>query len=363
MAKNKRNKNSNNNNSNNNNNLQLTSKKMPIANSYKVKNKRNKVTNTSRGQRVSGQQQVLELQNSGQYETTQLRVNPGLPLFQWLRKISNNYDKYVFHKLSFTYVPVQAVTTTPGQIYLAVDYDPSDSSPESLADLSTFETYSNGPVYDTVEIHPLKKRMFDGVQHKKVRCGPVGGDLQLYDACSITIATYGGLYSNDIGQLWVSYDVEFFSQQTNAKVSEPTNFSLFYSNSAQNFNQNVYELLDMDVSAVNGLRLENQAGQIFLPCGRYLIMANFNFTIVDPGFDDGVHLRLFQDGNQTIYTQSWRPRNLDPSQSATNTISIFGYFKSEVDSMLEVKILHSTNVGGSLLVAATHTGSVSIQAL
>jgi hypothetical protein len=41
--------------------------------------------------------------------------------------------------------------------------------------------------------------MFDGVQHKKVRCGPVGGDLQLYDAASIIVATVSCTDGSAIG--------------------------------------------------------------------------------------------------------------------------------------------------------------------
>ena len=73
--------------------------------------------------------------------------NPGIAAFvPWLSTIALNYSKFNWKSLRFIYVP-KVPTSVPGQAFISVAYDPSDTSPTNLADVAVTDSSSIGPVW------------------------------------------------------------------------------------------------------------------------------------------------------------------------------------------------------------------------
>jgi hypothetical protein len=255
--------------------LNLSTTQTPAARNVRVQNKSFSIKADKGKAIICGQEQVATVEGSVTFNATQYHINPGLSLYTWLSTQAKGWEKYRFKTFEVVYVPAEAVTTTSGSVYICLDYDPTDAAPQTLAGLSTYETQYNGRVYDSVSCRADVKRMFDGVQAKKIRCGPVAGDLQLYDAATFSLATVSCANTNAIGQLWVYYEIELISRQTEPTIYVPPNIALFNLSATQTFTTTVAAPLNCDESVVNGMGITNSSGTYTLPCGIYELLVNF----------------------------------------------------------------------------------------
>lgn len=203
----------------------MSIRSVPAARTYHVESRPARINTGLRSTTIANHELIATVEGSEDFTATRYAVNPGLLVYTWLSTQAAGWEKYRFKKLSFVYVPAQAVVTTPGSVYLAADYDPTTGPPTSLQGLSTYETQSNARVFESCSLNIPPKRMFDGVQHKRIRCGNVAGDLQLYDGCSFIFSTVSCNAQFPIGQLWVHYEVEFFSPQTEPTLLVPQNYT------------------------------------------------------------------------------------------------------------------------------------------
>jgi hypothetical protein len=163
------------------------------------------------------------------------------------------------------------VTTTPGGIWLAADYDPNDSAPSTLASLSAYETLEDIQVHRALSLTVSVRRMFDGIQHKKIRCGPVGGDLQLYDGCSLIVATTDCANSDPIGKLYLEYEVDLISPQVEPSLPIPPNLLYVSMSADQTVTLSTNAIVDLDNPIVEGFDLVETDGAITLPCGQFKV--------------------------------------------------------------------------------------------
>ena len=261
--------------------LPMSVRSVPAARTYHVESRAARVTTGLRSTTISNHELIATVAGSEAFTATRYAVNPGLLIYTWLSTQAAGWEKYRFKRLSFVYVPAQAVVTTPGSVYLAADYDPTTGPPTSLQGLSTYETQSNARVFESCSLNVPPKRMFDGIQHKRIRCGNVAGDLEAYDGCSFIFSTVSCNANVSIGQLWVHYEVEFFSPQTAPQALIPQNYTFCKQEqqavgtlepndgSFANINWN----LSPTLTALGLVRLPTTAspeGDIYrLPCGSY----------------------------------------------------------------------------------------------
>jgi hypothetical protein len=227
---------------------------------------------------ISGHEQIATINGSPTFSATKYAINPGLSDYTWLQTQAKGWEKYKFRHLQWVYVPAEAVTTTPGSVYICADYDPDDAAPETLPALSTYETQSNGRVFECVSLDLSVNRMFDGIQAKKIRCGPVGGDLQLYDAASVSVATISCSNTDPIGQLWVYYEVELISRQTEVTVKVPHNLVAYNLSSDQTLSTSSTSFVAWDEALNSGFDVTNTSGTLTLPCGSYMISGEIAIT-------------------------------------------------------------------------------------
>jgi hypothetical protein len=142
-------------------------------------------------------------------------LNPGVATtFPWLSSLAQNYQEYKFHGLIFEFRPLITdfiPNGAPGVVVMATNYNADAPSYTTKQQMENSEF--------AVSVKPTRELMH-GVEcnggqtvlpQLYVRTGavPAGQDLRLYDLGNFQFATQNNPVQN-LGELWVSYCVEFY---------------------------------------------------------------------------------------------------------------------------------------------------------
>jgi hypothetical protein len=142
-------------------------------------------------------------------------LNPGVSsTFPWLSSVAANYQEYRFHGLVFEFRSLITDFVTggaPGVIIMATNYN-SDA-----IDYANKQQMENSEYAVSVKptlnlMHGIECALGQTILPTKyIRTGPVpvGQDLRLYDQGIFQFATQQNPVGQDLGELWVSYCVEF----------------------------------------------------------------------------------------------------------------------------------------------------------
>jgi hypothetical protein len=247
---------------------------------------------------IEGDIEFHSVNNSSTFESIRLELNPGLSSTFGTRtaNIATGFEKYCFEKLEATYIPGQSVVTTPGTLYLAAEYDPNDDAPTSLQALSTYQTQRNGRVYEKVTLPFNVRQMFSGVQMKKVRCGPVSGDLTVHDGGSLIVAVDSGSGSSAIGKVWLHYRIRLESPQTSPTTYTPKDRVILNGSTLQTLTTAVPAPINFDEAISSGFTLTNDGTGIYSgPCGSFQILVNTEVSN-NAAQATSVSLRLLKNG-------------------------------------------------------------------
>lgn len=157
------------------------------------------------------------------FNNTSYPLNPGVATtFPWLSSIAQNYQQYKFHGIIFEFRPLITDFVTngaPGVVIMATNYN---------ADFPIYTTKQEMENSEyAVSVKPTRDLMH-GVEcatnqtvlsELYIRSGavPTGQDLRLYDLGNFQFATQANPVQ-DLGELWVSYCVEFFKPVLPADV-------------------------------------------------------------------------------------------------------------------------------------------------
>jgi hypothetical protein len=289
---------------------------------------------------------------SSSYSATKIELNPGLPVLPWLSPQAKSWEKYRWN-VTAHYVPSNAVTTTPGKIYLAADYDPVDAAPSTQAAISAYETQSNEVVHKSLSLPISTNRMFDGVQRKKVRCGPVGGDLQLYDGCSLIVATVNCNNTDPIGELFLEYEIELISPQIEPSIPVPPGKLLVTLASSQSLTTTVPAVVNFDTAEVEGMPLVETDGAITLPCGTFLVSG-----IISPSNTANELTTI--DIEMKLDSASLSPVNKETlsiiagASGSAFPLPVLGIVRSDGTNVLSI-VATVTGAAGTLSISATKT--------
>jgi hypothetical protein len=149
------------------------------------------------------------------FNNTLYPLNPGIATtFPWLSTIAQNYQQYKFHGIIFEFRPLITDFVTngaPGVVVMATNYNADASAYNTKQEMENSEY--------AVSVKPTRELMHGiecattqtTIPQLYVRTGsvPVGQDLRLYDLGSFQFATQVNPIQN-LGELWVSYCIEFF---------------------------------------------------------------------------------------------------------------------------------------------------------
>lgn len=154
---------------------------------------------------------------NGSVDTT-YQLNPGIQdCFPWLANIAQNYEQYVFNKLSWEYVP-RCPSNTAGTIYMATSYDAKDYPPFGNSDsMGTYRNSISSGVWAPVWHHSsVKKGKYQQKTMVRTTAIDSGEDIREYDIGNFEFAVEGCANTNQIGQLWVHYSVTLFNPKITA---------------------------------------------------------------------------------------------------------------------------------------------------
>jgi len=176
------------------------------------------VINSTNGVHVKHREYITDVTSSTEFALNNYFLNPGLPAtFPWLATVAQNFEQYKFHGVLFEFRSTSAdalnsTNTALGTVIMGTDYNPASPNFVTKQQMENNEwTTSNKP--SCTFIHPIECSSRETqVKLWYVRTGfvPDGQDQRLFDLANFQIAVVGSQAQAVIGELWVSYDVEFF---------------------------------------------------------------------------------------------------------------------------------------------------------
>lgn len=232
-----------------------------------------------RGRGIAHSELVATVNGSVAFVATPYQINPGnASLFPWLATQASSWEQYRFNRLRFRYI-TRLGTDKVGSVMMAIDYDASDLSPTTEAQLAQYEGASEN---NTWALQSMEAKVADmhapGVK-KFIRTAMVAGDLRNFDAGKFLFGTVAQADTAAVGKLWVDYDVDFFVPQLSpSDTSGPRSNSFFTVQADQTFATTVREAVDF-VSVYDPLNFGAQAAGLWTPpAGVYRLDWNAAFA-------------------------------------------------------------------------------------
>lgn len=168
---------------------------------------------------------IQDIEATTDFTNLTLPLNPGIKRsFPWLSQIAGNFDQYKWRGVVFEFkstssdaVLSSATSSALGTVSMATDYDAIDSPFTSKREMLN-SMFANSSKPSISFIHPIEcKSSITPMRQQYVRTGggfPPNADPRMYDLGNFQIATEGMQSAGGIvGELWVTYEVEFFKQQ------------------------------------------------------------------------------------------------------------------------------------------------------
>jgi len=188
------------------------------------------VSNTTSGVRIKHREYINDIQSSILFNNQfALPVQPGLyDSFPWLSGLAANFTQYKFHGLLYEFVTtsgsaVSSTNNSLGEVMMATNYNSGDATFANKQQMLNEEFASSGVpsanLIHAIECAPSQTP----VDKLYTRTGsvPTGQDVRLYDLGLFQFAVQGqqvgtgqgGSTSITLGELYCTYDVEFFKPQ------------------------------------------------------------------------------------------------------------------------------------------------------
>jgi hypothetical protein len=111
---------------------------------------------------------------------------------------------------------------------LGVDFDASDDPPASKVALMSYKGAESVSVWDSCEVQCAPADLVKMAKERYVRLGSTTDDIKTFDVGNLHVATQGCADASVIGELYVSYDVEFRTPQTD-EDGKMSAYSAYYS--------------------------------------------------------------------------------------------------------------------------------------
>lgn len=166
---------------------------------------------------VRHREYITDISASSSFALQSYSIQPGLvSSLPWLSQMAQAFEEYRFTGIVFEYKTLSADYTTAssaalGYVIMATQYNVLNAN---FPDKITMENYefANSGKPSVSFLHPVEcKRSLNPVSELFVRTGAVtSGDLRLYDHGNFQIATGGNSGSGIIGELWCTYEIEFY---------------------------------------------------------------------------------------------------------------------------------------------------------
>jgi hypothetical protein len=158
-----------------------------------------------------------------------LPINPGLPnSFPWISNIASEFEEYRILGMVFEYKTTSAMSITSGTntsmgvVMMATQYNANNPPFVDKVHLENYD-YSTSCVPSISALHPIECAPNLTAQTelyvRNAGTSLVGQDLRLFDMGKFQLSTVGFQSANIVGELWVTYDIEFIKPKLSASTS------------------------------------------------------------------------------------------------------------------------------------------------
>jgi hypothetical protein len=166
---------------------------------------------------------VLVPANPANFNSTAYQVNPGnSTLFPWLASLGNSYQQYRFRGLIFEFVSTTSEVSAGGpmgSVILASNYDVTDANYANKQQMENSQ-FAVSAKPSCSQIHTMECDMSQTAAHLLYVDSDsthTAQDPRWCDLANFQIATVGlpGTAGQVLGELWASYDIEFYKPEIN----------------------------------------------------------------------------------------------------------------------------------------------------
>jgi len=301
------------------------------------------IKNSPGGMIVSHREYIGDINSNVAFTPQTFALNPGLgQLFPWLSSLAQNFEEYEFRGVVLEYKSMSSdlntasTTSNLGTVVMCTQYNPLDTVFPDKRTMENYQFACSGKPSEHI-IHPIECKRGQNVDtHLYIRTGNALGndaDLRLYDLGNFTIATQGmpsAFSGSSIGELWISYEVEFFKPKLTSTLGLTNNADLIRSTNGGT-GQPFAVGVTYDPNNTCGCTVSAAAITFPPQChGRYLIFIEMNA----PTAVTNTQLNAFSPMGSTIVNQYYAAGSV----SATSQTSPFtgSYFNSVNTLLIDV---------------------------
>lgn len=190
------------------------------------------IRNSSSGVIIRHKEFLCDIHPSIAFKSDSFPLNPGQSkTFPWLSTVATQFEQFElrgcvfqFRSLSSDTFTTTAGNTSLGTVIMATEYNAYDDDFNDKIEMENSE-FANSCKPSCSILHPIEcARGLSTLTRLYIRPDdtPANGDLRMSDLGRFQIATVGMQGTNDdtianftIGELWVTYEVEFYKPQLN----------------------------------------------------------------------------------------------------------------------------------------------------
>ena len=286
-----------------------------------------------------------DIQGTSAFTNQSYPLNPGLAqTFPWLSTVAQNYQEYKFHGVVFEFRPLITDFVTngaPGVIIMSTNYN-ADSPLYTTKQQMENAEFAVSVKPTLALIHAIECAVNQTtIPHRYVRSGavPANQDLRLYDYGNFQFATQSNPVQN-LGELWVSYCVEFSKPILPATVGGQISTAKYFRSgvtAASPFGTTTTTFQGTLVASFTATTMTFLAS----PGSSYLINVDWNFpstafTFPSVSVSGGTAVAYWNGGGTFIAA---------PSAAATVTASAAEFY-----------VVKANNLGGNVTVTYSTSG-------
>lgn len=164
---------------------------------------------------VCHREYLQDFSGTSSFNINQFALNPGLTTtFPWLSTIAQCYQQYRFHGIVFEFRPLTtdfANSGVPGVVVMATNYNADAPVYLTKQEMENSE-FAESVKPTTKMLHMIECKpsvTVDPIKYIRTGNVPTGQDLRLYDQGLFQFATQNNSAGVVLGELWVTYCVEF----------------------------------------------------------------------------------------------------------------------------------------------------------
>jgi hypothetical protein len=284
--------------------------------------------------RIAKREYLGQFAGTTTFTATAFSINPGLGSFApWLSMIARNFTEYKLHGCVMVLVSTSAnalnsTNTALGSVMLATEYNVEAPAPTHKIQMENMLGAVSGRPSENLIMGVECKSDMTPYKTHFIRSGsiPADDDLRLYDWGTIYLATTGMQAASELGEVWISYDIEFLMPRISSNPYEGMFAAAKYTSYTDLLPFNgtagtIYGGLPVTTSTT-GLKLDKS-----ITSGSYLVVVTFQSAV--PTVLDLNNPTL---GNCTAisyggFTRGWTPLDGETASLATWTqvILVTGY--------------------------------------